>query len=141
MFDHDLGPLTSAVLDVRMLLSVANDALDDLYAARLIGSRRLFRDLIKRIAHGDMFCSAALQDLDAVVQPLIALIDVEWREEFHVGEHCPEGGWSMWERTQRGAQLQEMAGPFLALHRAVHAAVHLIEAERAAAKIGSELFS
>ncbi len=33
MFDHDLGPLTSAVLDVRMLLSVANDALDDLYAA------------------------------------------------------------------------------------------------------------
>lgn len=32
----------------------------------------------------------------------------------------------MWESIQRGAQFQEMAGPLLALHGAVHAAAHLI---------------
>lgn len=60
MSDHGLGPLTSAVLDVRVFLAAATGALDDLYAARLIGSRRLFRDLTKWLANGDMFCPPAL---------------------------------------------------------------------------------
>ena len=91
-----------------------------------------------RIDAGEIFADRDLDDLTALLKPIISEIEAGWVTEVIADEHCMSGSWFNHRLTDQAAELKEEIAPLVNLHHALTRVRNLRRAEHIAAKMSCD---
>lgn len=129
------SPLEAAVYHALEIAPLAVEALgkvDHLFDATL---RRRSAALAANIEAGRFFYDRDLQDLTLLLEPITAAIECGWVTEIIADENCMSGSWINHRLNNEAEELQRVAAPLMALHRALVQVHNVFLADQAIARM------
>ncbi len=112
---QQLLPIEAAILEALNMVPSASKALDMLIDSLEPSGARIAYRFGSRLRAGEMFGDRDLNDLESLLQPVLAEIEAGWVSEVIADEHCPGGAWINKRLTGVAAELDSQVKPLVAL--------------------------
>ncbi len=134
-FAQQLLPIEAAILEALNMVPSASKALDMLIDNLEPSGARIAYRLGSRLRGGEMFGDRDLEDLESLLQPILAEIEGGWVSEVIADEHCPGGAWINWRLTGVAAELDRQIKPLVSLMGSLRQIRNLKRADQIARRL------